>query len=128
MCGDGHLLGDSAYPNLPRLLAPFRDNGHLKNSQIQFNYVHSCIRSNVELTFGILKGRFKRLKHIDQKNVTDIVKTIVAACVLYNICILYNDQLEKLFNEDHNIPQLPPVLENYDQNQKIEVPSSAQYC
>lgn len=116
LCRDGHLLGDSAYPNLPWLLAPFRDNGHLTNSQIQFNYVHSSIRSNVERAFGILKGRFKRLKHIDQKNVTDIVKTIVAACVLHNICILNNDQFEELFNEDNNIPQLPPVLENYDQN------------
>ena len=110
MCRDGHVLGDSAYPNLPWLLAPFRDNGHLTNSQIQFNYVHSSIRSNVKRAFGILKGRFKRLKHIDQKNVTDIVKTIVAACVLHNICIINNDQFEELFNEDNNIPQLPPVI------------------
>ena len=83
------------------------------NSQIQFHYVHS---SNVERAFGILKGRFKLLKHIDQKNVTEIVKTIVAVCVLHNICILNNDQFEELFDEDNNIPQLPPVLKNYDQN------------
>ena len=46
----------------------------------------------------------------------DIVKTIVAACVLHNICLLNNDQFEELFNENNNIPQLPPALENYDQN------------
>lgn len=33
MCGDGHLLGDSAYPNLPFLLTPFRDTGHLTRMQ-----------------------------------------------------------------------------------------------
>ncbi|XP_048750321.2 uncharacterized protein LOC125662190 [Ostrea edulis] len=56
LCRDGHLLGDSAYPNLTWLLTPFRDNGHLTEAQIQFNYVHSSIRSNVERLFGILKG------------------------------------------------------------------------
>ena len=29
LCGDDHILGDSAYPNLPFLLTPFKDNGHL---------------------------------------------------------------------------------------------------
>ena len=67
---DCHLpvLGDSTYPNLPWLLAPFRDNGHLTNSQIQFHYVHS---SNVEHAFG-----FKRLKHIDQKMLRTLSKQL----------------------------------------------------
>ena len=70
LCRDCHwpVLGDSAYPNLPWLLAPFRDNGHLTNSQIQFHYVHS---SNVEHTFG-----FKRLKHIDQKMLRTLSKQL----------------------------------------------------
>ncbi|XP_061195126.1 putative nuclease HARBI1 [Saccostrea echinata] len=116
LCREGHLLGDSAYPNLTWLLTPFRDNGHLTEAQNHFNYVHSSIRSNVERAFGILKGRFKRLKHIDQKNVSDIVRTILTACVLHNICILNHDEFEELVNEDNNVPQLLPFFENYDQN------------
>lgn len=115
-CRGGHLLGDSAYPNLTWLLTPFRDNGHLTETQIRFNYVHSSFRSNAERAFGILKGRFKRLKHIDQKNVSNIEKTILTACVLHNICILNHEEFEELVNEDNNVPQLLPFLENYDEN------------
>lgn len=115
-CRGGHLLGDSAYANLTWLLTPFRDNGHLTETQIRFNYVHSSFRSNAERAFGILKGRFKRLKHIDQKNVSNIEKTILTACVLHNICILNHEEFEELVNEDNNAPQLLPFLENYDEN------------
>lgn len=61
LCGNGHILGDPAYPNLPWLLTPFCDNGHLSSIQRLYNKVHSSIRSTVERAFGLLKGRFPRL-------------------------------------------------------------------
>ncbi|KAB0790770.1 hypothetical protein PPYR_15480 [Photinus pyralis] len=33
-----HLLGDSAYPLMKNLLTPYRDNGHLNDTQTNFNY------------------------------------------------------------------------------------------
>ena len=38
--GDGHMLGDSAYLNLPFLLSIFRDDGHLTDTQKNCNRVH----------------------------------------------------------------------------------------
>lgn len=64
MCGEGHILGDSAYPNLPFVLTPFRDNGHLTRDQKKYNQVHSSIRVTVERAFGLLKGRFVWLQNM----------------------------------------------------------------
>ncbi|WAR04915.1 hypothetical protein MAR_020284 [Mya arenaria] len=59
-CGNDHVLGDSAYPNLTWLLIPFtfRDTGNLTPVQKKYNLTHSAIRSTVERAFGLLKGRF----------------------------------------------------------------------
>lgn len=81
-----HILGNSAYPNLPWILTPFRDNGHLTNAQTNYNNVHSGIRSTVERAFGLLKQRFVRLQNIKQGNIRSITSTILTACVLHNIC------------------------------------------
>lgn len=115
LCGDGHLLGDSAYPNLPFLLTPYRDNGHLTPTQKRYNSVHSAIRVTVENAFGILKGRFVRLKYINQKKIETIVSTIVTACVLHNICILNNEGFDDLLHEE-NVPQPRPNLQNFNAN------------
>ena len=66
LCGRGLILADSAYPNLNWVLSPFRDNGHLTIAQRRFNETHASIRSTIERAFGLLKGRFSRLQHIDQ--------------------------------------------------------------
>jgi len=41
----------------------------------------------IERSFGLLKGRFHRLKFVDVRNPTRRVMTVVAACVLHNICM-----------------------------------------
>ncbi|GJQ79865.1 hypothetical protein Trydic_g18313 [Trypoxylus dichotomus] len=46
-----HLVGDSAYPLLPNIMVPFRDNGHLTRRQVR------------------LKGKWRRLKYLDIENV-----------------------------------------------------------
>ena len=117
LCGDGHILGDSAYPNLSWLLAPFRDNGHLTRAQRQYNQTHSSIRSTVERAFGLLKGRFTRLTYIDQrKNVETIVSTVLSACVLHNICILNNDDFTDILLEEPENEYLPPDVHQFPVN------------
>ena len=118
ICGDGHMLGDSAYPNLPYLLSPFRDNGHLTDTQKNFNRVHSSMRVTVERAFGLLKGRFVRLQNINQKNIEIIVQTILTACVLHNLCIINSDDLEE-FLEDQELPQCMPNPQNYNENEQM---------
>ena len=36
-CNGGHLLGDSAYPNISWLLTPFQDTRHLTEVQKRYN-------------------------------------------------------------------------------------------
>ncbi|KAB0804564.1 hypothetical protein PPYR_01534 [Photinus pyralis] len=84
--GNKYLLGDSAYPSLSWLVPPFKDNGALSNNQKVFNFKHSSTRIIVEHVFRLLKGRFRRLQHLENLNINICVKIMMACCVLHNIC------------------------------------------
>ncbi|KAK9729885.1 DDE superfamily endonuclease [Popillia japonica] len=49
---DFYILGDSAYPILPYLMIPYKDNGHLRPAQKHFNKKISSARVFIEHTFG----------------------------------------------------------------------------
>lgn len=85
------ILGDSAYPNLEWLVPPFKNNGNLSDLQKNFNYRHSATRVIIENSFGLLKGRFRRLKYFENLKIPFIVKSIIAACIIHNICINLDD-------------------------------------
>nr|CAI5827076.1 unnamed protein product [Callosobruchus analis] len=87
--GSDFLLGDSAY-------LPFRDNGRLTKNQKTFNYKHSSSRVVIEDAFGLLIGRFRRLKSFENSNVLLITKYVVAPVVLHDICIHFHDFSEDL--------------------------------
>lgn len=82
-----HLLGDSAYPLSKYLLTPHRDNGHLNELQRNFNTKLSQTRVVIERAFGILKGRFRKLKYVHMYNTEMIPLVILSCCILHNICI-----------------------------------------
>ncbi|XP_046550382.1 putative nuclease HARBI1 [Haliotis rubra] len=82
-----HLLGDSAYALSTYLLVPYRDNGHLTADEKRYNSVHSSTRVDIERCFGLLKGRFRKLKYLDMRNVREIPLVIVTCCVLHNFVI-----------------------------------------
>lgn len=86
-----HLIGDKAYPNRCWLMAPFKDNGNLARNQKKYNFVHSQTRVVIEHTFGLLKGRWRRLLQLTLKDVAEDTNFILAACVLHNFCYLRND-------------------------------------
>lgn len=74
------------------LVPPFRDNGHLTPQQTEFNYMLSSTRMAVEKAFGLLKGRFRRIKFFNEyRHISFITDIIIAACVLHNYCINEND-------------------------------------
>lgn len=102
--GETHLVGDKAYPCLPTLMVPFRDDGHLTQNQRHFNYKLSAVRSVIERSFALLKKRFRRLIYLDVKDIEWACKYILACCILHNICILQEDvlQIEEVENEDEN--------------------------
>ena len=85
------LAGDSAYPLTNWLMKPFPDRGRLTAEQRKFNLKFSALRCVVERAFGMLKSRWRIiLKKIEQKTTT-LKKTVIAACVLHNICIERGD-------------------------------------
>ena len=117
LCGQHHILGDSGYPNLPWLLVPFRDDGRLTEVQRKYNQVHASVRSTVERAFGLLKGRFTRLKYVAQKENETIVCTILTACVLHNLCIRNDEEIGHYLVEPPEGPPQPlPNNRNFDGN------------
>ncbi|KMQ91631.1 nuclease harbi1 [Lasius niger] len=91
---NSYLLGDAAYTVHPHVMIPFRDNG-LTVRQKNFNYCLSSTRMAIERALGLLKVRFRIL--LDCLPLTDITKItqfIVACCVMHNICILSNDNVD----------------------------------
>ncbi|CAH1156075.1 unnamed protein product, partial [Phaedon cochleariae] len=90
---DYYLIGDSAYPSNNWLLTPYKNNGNLIQCQKTFNKVLSKTRVKIEHSFGLLKGRFRRIKELlDMKYMHNINSTIVACCVLHNICLFKGDE------------------------------------
>jgi hypothetical protein len=91
---NSHILGDSAYKCTNYLLTPYRDNGHLTRKQKTYNYKQSSTRVFIEQCFGLLKGRFRILKHVNLYDTEFIPKIILACCVLHNICMEKKDHIE----------------------------------
>ncbi|XP_068689551.1 uncharacterized protein [Montipora foliosa] len=106
------LAGDSAYPLMNWLPKPFADRGRLTPEQRKFNLKFSAVRCVVERTFGMLKSRWRiMLKKIEQKTKT-LKKTVIAACVLHNICIERGD----LYDADESDSDDNPADENGGRN------------
>ena len=60
------------------------------------------LRSVVEPAFGTLKARWRiALKKVEQKPST-LKKTVIAACVLHNICIERGDLYDTDNNDSHD--------------------------
>lgn len=91
---DSHLIGDLAYKLAVYLLVGFKNNGHLTDRQKNFNVFLNKSRVRIEHAFGLLKGRFRRLKLLETVRVDLTSLLIVSACILHNICILRGDYLE----------------------------------
>ena len=89
-----HLLGDSAYSLSSYLLVPFRDNGHLTPEQKRYNFAHSSTRVDIERCFGLLKGKFRKLKFLDVNKVYLIPNIIVTCCVLHNFILPKESYIE----------------------------------
>lgn len=112
-----YLLGDSAYPCLPSLITPYRDNGHLTEHQRRFNYLHSVTRLPIEHAFGRLKGKFRRLKYVDKTRIDLVPNIVVACCILHNIIIDNESDVEETCNFQCNdaVPN-PQVGNDFEEN------------
>ena len=85
------LVGDSAYPLSVWLMKPFKQTPTLTESQLRFNRALSQARVVIEQAFGILKGRWRCLYKLLEEKTSRVPTTIMACCVLHNICIDVGD-------------------------------------
>lgn len=109
------IIGDKAYPVRKWCLAPYRDNGHLTQVQTNFNHILSRTRQTIERAFALLKGRFRRLKYLDMSRVDLIPATILACCVLHNICLQNIDDIENYILEGRENDQ---DIEDFEENEQ----------
>lgn len=95
ICGTKyHIIGDGAYSIREWLLVPYKNYGNFTESQIIFNKTFCATRVLIENTFGLLKSRFRQLLQLDIHYVDKITKFIISCCVLHNMCINMNDEIE----------------------------------
>ena len=52
----------------------------------------------IERAFSLLKRRFKRLRLLNQKSHEKAVQVVMAACILHNIAILEDDNVQFFLN------------------------------
>jgi hypothetical protein len=90
---DQFILGDKAYPSMSWCLVPYKRSQSMTAEQIRFNKKHSSAHTTVERSFALLFGRFRRLKHLPMKRADLIPTTVMAACVLHNICLDFPDNI-----------------------------------
>ncbi|XP_018400724.1 PREDICTED: uncharacterized protein LOC108778122 [Cyphomyrmex costatus] len=114
-----HLIGDSAYPLMMNLMTPYKDNGRLTVSQTRYNMKLSCIRSRIERSFGLLKGKFRRLKYLDISDFNLGNKMIAAACTLHNF-IIDGDNLniDEEYLEEQNLHEVEQEEEDEQELQE----------
>lgn len=87
------ILADKAYPTLKWCITPYMNQGNLTRQQENFNTLVSQTRQTNERAFALIFGRFRRLKYLDMNRVDLIPGTILACCVLHNICLDFGDDL-----------------------------------
>ena len=77
------LVGDTAYPIQSWLMKPFTHSPTLTHEQKLFNYKLSRARVVVEIAFGRLKARWRRLSKQMDIHIDNVPYIVTACCVLY---------------------------------------------
>lgn len=99
------LVRREAHPSLQEwVLAPYRRVGILSREQNNFDKVHSCTTVVIKRVFWLLKGRFRRLQHVNVLDLKHVCDIKMACCVLHNICISEGDILPEFYDDNLQVP------------------------
>lgn len=106
-----YIVGDWGFPLLSFLLTPFSWNRTGTPAQNAFDEALIKGRKTVEEAIGLLKGRWKILQNLNV-GLTHAPQTIVACCVLHNLCQIAREPEPELWKEPDENGSPPRVLEN----------------
>jgi hypothetical protein len=121
ICVGNYYLVDSGYPNKKSFLSPykgekyhlpgFRQDPRRSGKKEVLNHLHSSLRRMIERAFGVLKEKWRILKHLPSYAMEKQVKIILACMMLHNFIrdSHENDDLFDMCDEDENF-----VLSNED--------------
>ncbi|XP_034231503.1 protein ANTAGONIST OF LIKE HETEROCHROMATIN PROTEIN 1-like [Thrips palmi] len=99
---DQYILGDGAYILTDQVLKPFRNDGNLSDVQRWFNVCLASGRVVIEQAFGLLKGKWRRLKYLHVHSEEDIVNHVVACVMLHNFLLCQGEPIDEgLINNIH---------------------------
>ncbi|KAH6772647.1 PIF / Ping-Pong family of plant transposase [Perilla frutescens var. hirtella] len=106
-----YIIGDWSFPLLSFLLTPFSYNRTGSPAQNAFDEALMKGRKSVEEAIGLLKGRWKILQDLNV-GLNHAPQTIVACCVLHNLCQIAGETEPEPWKEPEESGQTPRVLEN----------------
>ncbi|WJZ83830.1 hypothetical protein VitviT2T_003475 [Vitis vinifera] len=106
-----YIVGDWCYPLLSFLLTPFSPSGSGTSGQNLFDAALMKGRSVVVEAIGLLKGRWRILQDLNV-GMNHAPQTIVACCVLHNLCQIAREPEPDLWKEPEESGPPPRVLES----------------
>ncbi|XP_068642819.1 protein ANTAGONIST OF LIKE HETEROCHROMATIN PROTEIN 1 [Aristolochia californica] len=106
-----YLVGDWCYPLFSFLLTPFSSNATGTPAQNHFDAALMRARSMVEQAIGLLKSRWRILQNLSV-GLDHAAQTIVACCVLHNICQVAGEPEPALYKDPKEIGPPARVLES----------------
>ncbi|WVZ07492.1 hypothetical protein V8G54_020838 [Vigna mungo] len=106
-----YVVGDWCFPLLPFLLTPFSPSGMGTPAQNLFDGMLMKGRSVVVEAIALLKGRWKILQDLNT-GVHHAPQTIVACCVLHNLCQIAREPEPELWKEPDESGPPPRVMDS----------------
>ena len=85
------LVADSAYELTKWCIMPDAESAATTHSQRDFNEALSSARVVIDQAFGKLKGGWCCLLNKLDESLDKIPQTIVACCILHNVCLNFGD-------------------------------------
>lgn len=109
-----HIIGDSAYPTIDRVMTPFINNGQLAPIQRNYNTCLSRIRVKIEHTWGRHTNLWRRSKRMEVYNMDTCVEHQGATYVLHNFRIIHEGDYPIVNAADEDDPMQNAVEDNED--------------
>ncbi|RDY14834.1 Protein ANTAGONIST OF LIKE HETEROCHROMATIN PROTEIN 1, partial [Mucuna pruriens] len=105
-----YVVGDWCFPLLPFLLTPFSPSGMGTPAQNLFDGMLMKGRSVVVEAIALLKGRWKILQDLNT-GAHHAPQTIVACCVLHNLCQIAREPEPELWKEPDETGPPPRLMD-----------------